>query len=75
LFHQIYPVVEISHQLDPKYQRFTEENRELIRANLEQNVGAALPILRSHIRNCKTEGIKPLESMVQVAKPAVLASG
>jgi len=61
MYLQIYPLVSISQQLDPLYERSMEEHILLINEILEENIEKAKKTLEKHIENCKNDGIKFLE--------------
>jgi DNA-binding GntR family transcriptional regulator len=55
---QIYPLVSISQQLDPLYERSMEEHILLINEILKGNVKKSKEILENHVENCMNNGIK-----------------
>ena len=62
MYLQIYPLISISQQLDPLYERSMEEHILLINEILKGNVEKAKEILDKHIENCKIDGLKFLKS-------------
>jgi len=58
MYLQVYPLVSISQQLDPLYERSMNEHILLIKEILEGNVKKAKEILEKHIENCKNDGMK-----------------
>lgn len=65
MYSQIYPLVSISQQLDPLYERSMNEHILLIEEILEGNMKKAKKTLEKHIENCKTDGMKFLKSTKQ----------
>jgi len=60
MYLHIYPLVEISQQLDPLYQRSNKEHIDLIEAILEGKNKEAVTMLQQHLEHCKIDGIKAL---------------
>jgi len=58
MYSQIYPLVSISQQLDPLYERSMNEHILLIEEILEGNIKNAKKALEKHIENCKVDGMK-----------------
>ena len=61
LYLQIHHFVEISQQLDPLYERSMQEHIELMQSILKKDTQKSMSILRTHIRNCKIDGIRALQ--------------
>jgi DNA-binding GntR family transcriptional regulator len=61
MYSQVYPLVEISQQLDPLYKRSMSEHVLLINEILKGNVKKSKKILENHIENCKNDGLKYFE--------------
>ena len=62
MYSRIYPLVSISQQLDPLYERSMNEHILLIKEILEGNTKKAKKTLEKHIENCKNDGMRFLES-------------
>lgn len=62
MYLQIYPLISISQQLDPLYERSMEEHILLINEILKGNVEKAKEILDKHIENCRADGLKFFKS-------------
>ena len=58
IYSNIYPLVSISQQLDPLYERSMNEHILLIKEILEGNIKKANNLLGKHIENCKNDGVK-----------------
>ena len=58
IYLQLYPLVSISQQLDPSYERSMNEHILLIEEILKGNIKKAKKILENHIENCKIDGLK-----------------
>ena len=58
MYSQIYPLVSISQQLDPLYERSMNEHILLIKEILGGNIKKAKEVLEKHIENCKNDGMK-----------------
>ena len=65
MYFQIYPLVAISQQLDPFYERSMNEHILLIKEILALNIKKAKENLEKHIENCKNDGMKFLKSIEQ----------
>jgi len=61
IYMRMYPFVSISQQLDPLYERSLNEHILLIKAILAKNILEAKKILKTHINNCKCDGIESLK--------------
>ena len=61
IYMRMYPFVSISQQLDPLYERSLNEHILLIKAILDKNILEAKKILKTHINNCKCDGIESLK--------------
>ena len=71
LYQQLYPLVEISQQLDPLYDRSMQEHVQLIESILNHDLQAALNILERHIENCKMDGIKALQRYLKTEEVVI----
>ena len=62
MYLRIYPLVSISQQLDPLYERSMKEHILLIKEILGGNIKKAKETLEMHIENCKNDGMKCLKN-------------